>query len=71
MKITLVLALLGVATFATTVISLRLRARRRRTAVVVLGPAIWVVRRQSRPAGGAARRKRSQVHAMPRRLAAA
>jgi hypothetical protein len=71
MKITLVLALLGVATFAATLIWLHLRARRRRAVVVVLGPATWTVRHPPRASRVTARRKPSQVRAMPRLTAAA
>jgi hypothetical protein len=65
MKITLVLALLGVATFAATLLWLHVQASRR-TVIVVRGPAQWAVERQPRAKRSASRRNPSQARAMPR-----
>lgn len=66
MKITLVLALLGVATFAATLIWLHVRESRRRTVVVVLGPARWTGERRVRAVRPASHRNPAQARAMPR-----
>jgi hypothetical protein len=66
MKITLLLALLGVATFAATLIWLHVLDKRRQTVVVVLGPAHWAVERQPRDKRSAARRNPPQAPTMPR-----
>jgi CTP:molybdopterin cytidylyltransferase MocA len=66
MKITLVLALLGVATFAATLIWLHLQENRRRTVVVVLGPTHWAVERQPRAKRHQPHRNPPQARAMPR-----
>jgi len=66
MKITLVLALLGVATFAATLIWLHVQESRRRTVVVVLGPARWTGERRLRAVRPASHRNPVQARAMPR-----
>ncbi len=66
MKITLVLALLGVATFAATLAWLHLRSARRRTVVVVLGPARWAVEHRPRAKRPQSRSNPPQARAMPR-----
>lgn len=66
MKITLVLALLGVATFAATLIWLHVQVSRHRTVVVVLGPARWAGERSARAVRPASHRNPAQARAMPR-----
>lgn len=66
MKISLVLALLGVATFAATLIWLHVQEGRRRTVVVVLGPARWAGERRARAVRTISHRNPSQARAMPR-----
>ncbi len=65
MKITLVLALLGVATFAATLAWLHFQSARR-TVVVVLGPARWAVEHRPRAKRPQSRSNPPQARAMPR-----
>lgn len=62
MRITLLLACLGVATLAATLLWLHLANSRRRMVVVVHGPANWSLQRDHRPAP---RRNTRQQRSIP------
>lgn len=71
MKITLVLACLGVATFAATAAWLSAACACRRLALALRGPAGWIGAEPCRPEPAARSRNRPQRPSIPHRRAAA